>query len=156
MANIKNIRFVSLGPNRRRFLISAAIILIIVIVAGILLYQKNHKHPRLAAETRTASLSQQYLFAKNYNSYQLQLSSSADDYTSLKRYSDAERVLNEIIANVPSDKVTADTYRSFWYLYQQNGDAANRKKYAKLAADKLKAEGQTQAAAAFEADANGK
>jgi fatty-acid desaturase len=157
MPNIKNLRLGAKGLSKRQIInFFIYIVVFLLIIGGFLFYQRSHKKHHIAAETRTAPLTKQYLSTKDYNSYQLQLSSAADDYTSMKRYNDAQRVLNEIIANVPSDKIMSDSYRSFWYLYQQNGDTVNRKKYAKLTADKLKQEGQIKAAAAFEADANGK
>jgi hypothetical protein len=73
-----------------------------------------------------------------------------------QNYKGAKSILDEIVSKVPSNQIASETYRSYWYMYQQNGDSANRKKYALLTAEKLKKEGQPQAAAVFEQDANGK
>lgn len=154
MANIKNFSPGTL--NRRRALKLLLYLAITVLIVGGFWIWRNHKKPGQFEMERAAPLTQQFLFNHDYKSYQLQLSTYANDNISNKDYKGAKNILDEIIANVPSNQVTSDTYRTFWYLYQQTGDTANRKKYALLTAQKLKEEGQTQAAAAFEADANGK
>lgn len=134
-------------------------LLAVLVTAGIYFWYHHHQqqtHLYRAPENNTAKFADQDLQDHNYKAYQLRLTGFAYDYIGTKKYDDARRVLSEIQTNVPSDKITSQTYRAYWYLYQQTGDTQNRKKYAELTAKKLIQEGQTKAAAAFEADANGK
>ncbi len=151
-------KILSLGaPRLIRSKVVVYGLVVLLIIAGFLLFHHINKTKdiRATVEGRGKPYTQQYLISHDYASYQLQLSEYADSYTDQKEYSAAESALKEIIANVPSDKITSVTYRSYWYLYQQKGDTNNRKKYARLAAEKLKQEGQPQAAAGFEKDAKG-
>ena len=155
MPNIKNLRFGPLRLTISRSLIYGLIVLLIIF--GFLLFHHANKTKEIRSKVESSfkQYTEQYLNSHDYKSYQLQLTEYADSYTTQKEYGAAESALNEIIANVPSDKTISDTYRSFWFLYQQKGDTKNRKKYALLTAEKLKQEGQPQAAAGFEKDANG-
>lgn len=144
--------------GRKNISLTAMAVVIVLAVGGFLLYQKFHnnlptdKTPYKSIEVRSAPYTQKDLDKKDYVSYQTRLSTSANDYIASGHFSDAERVLSEIVNNVPTDKINSQTYRAYWYFYQQKGDVQNRKKYALLTAEKLKAEGQYAAAADFEKD----
>jgi len=156
MVNIKTLRLGTLNNKRKLLNLIAAAILVLAVF--LVVYNKvNHKSDpmKAAGENRSAAADNNLLQNHDYTGYQSELTLYADVYTGDHRYSDAERVLNTIVQNVPKDQINSSTYRSFWYLYQQKGDAQNRKKYALLTAEKLKQEGQPQAAAAFEKDAAG-
>lgn len=141
--------------NRRNFLILGIIIL--VLLAGFVFHDKQTHHSGLRGEEeRAQQFSNQSLKQHDYTEYQLQRTIYANSYIDKQQYDEAERVLNEIIKDVPSDKISSATYNSYWSLYRHKGDVQNRKKYAVLTAQKLKAEGQPEAAAGFEKDAEGK
>ena len=155
MPNIKNARFGALRLTGRKLIIYGALILLIII--GVLLYH-NHNKQHIASGSPEAINSrglQQLLNGKDFTSYQEEQDSFANNYIAAKQYSNAETILNMIVSNVPKDKIISKTYRTFWYLYQQNGDTKNRKKYALLTAEKLRQEGDPTTAALFEKDANG-
>jgi hypothetical protein len=135
------------------------IALALLITFGVYFFYHRHQqqtHLYRAPEQNTSKFADQDLKNHDYQSYQMRLTSYANDYIQLQKYDDAKRVLNEIVANVPQDKIISQTYRAYWSLYEHTGDTQNRKKYAKLTADKLRLEGQDKAAAAFDVDAGGK
>ncbi|HET6864137.1 MAG TPA: hypothetical protein VFH37_02995 [Candidatus Saccharimonadales bacterium] len=154
MPNINNPSGGALRLTRRKLLVSGALIVLIVI--GVVLYQQHHKtsNRETPLEQRTSQTAQNFLNTKDYESYQTTQTTVANEYIVVKEYANAERVLNEIVAKVPSDKITSATYQSYWYLYKQKGDTQNRKKYALLAAKKFQQEGDAKTAALFEKDAN--
>lgn len=138
---------------------------IFAILACLFIYQHYHNKARqllpkhgqvLPVEQSDVSETRQLLASHDYYNYQVSVTGYVDDYIMLKEYPQAEDDLNQIISNVPPDKITSDTYHSYWYLYLQKGDVANRKKYALLTAQKLKQEGNAKAAAEYEQDANSK
>jgi cell division protein FtsB len=153
MANI-NIQSNAISLMRRK---RAIITIVLVVAASIFLYLAiHHWHGRqISQETRSASFDNQMLAEHNYKDYQQQLTFYANGYIGLQQYDKAKEVLEQITTNVPADKITSMTYRSYWSLYKHTGDVQNRKKYALLTAQKLKAEGQDAAAAQFESDAKG-
>jgi len=156
MANIKNI-FPG-GFNFKKHKLYWIIgVLIVAAIAAIFIHKNNQNNQTIFTEgdRKSAQIDQQTLANHDYKQYQLQLTSKADGFTGVGKFNQAEIELNEIMANVPKDQIISDTYRSFWYLYQQKGDTQNRKKYALLTAEKLNQEGNTKEAAAFEKDANG-
>jgi hypothetical protein len=153
MLNIKNF---GNGLNRRRVLNSLVYTLVFLLIVGGFWFWKNHHKSSQFEVERAAPLTSQFLKDHDYKSYQLQLATYANDDIMRQNYKGAKSILDEIVSKVPSNQIASETYRSYWYMYQQNGDSANRKKYALLTAEKLKKEGQPQAAAVFEQDANGK
>jgi len=140
----------------KRVLIFLLIIILIAVGAFVFHRKQQQKNSYKVPEQNTTQFADKDLAAHDYQSYQVRLTGYSNDYIAMSKYGDAERVLNEIMTNVPKDKIISQTYRSYWYLYQKTGDVQNRKKYAQLTADKLKQEGQSKAAEAFEADAQGK
>lgn len=156
MPNIKKPSFGALKLSGRKVLIFGVIILLIII--GFLFFH-NHNKQQITKDSGEALNSpglQRILNGQDYTQYQTLQDSFASYYIMDKQYSNAETVLNMVLANVPKDKIISKTYRTYWYLYQQNGDAQNRKKYALLTAEKLRQEGDPTTAAIFEKDANGK
>jgi hypothetical protein len=133
------------------------LLIVILVVAGASFFNRKlqQKNSYKVPEQNTQQFADHDLANHDYQSYQIRLTGYANDYIAMGKYGDAERVLNEIMTNVPKDKIISQTYRSYWYLYQKTGDTQNRKKYALLTAQKLRAEGQDKAAEQFEADAKG-
>jgi hypothetical protein len=89
-----------------------------------------------------------YLKAKDYTSYQLDRQDLAHEYISNNDYANAERVMNEVLANVPADKITSASYSILFQIEKAKANTTLEKKYLGLMITKLKAEGNNTTAAA--------
>ena len=138
----------------------AIVVLVIIAIAVPVKYyldkDKSGQKNYATQEERSAATDNQLLKDRKYKEYQLQQTFYANAYIDKKQYSQAERLLNKIVAEVPQPDIISETYRSFWYLYLKTKDSANRQKYALLTAQQLKEEGKAKEAVLFEKDANKK
>jgi hypothetical protein len=139
----------------KKILILALVFIAVLTVIGSLVHTK-HQHleqQKNVSERLSKNANSELLRSQNYAQYQIELTDYANSYTDKGKYDQTERVLKQIINDVPQKDISSDTYRSYWYLYSVKKDNSNRKHYAQLTAEKLKQEGKPQQAAQFEKDA---
>jgi hypothetical protein len=89
-----------------------------------------------------------YLDAQDYASYQFDRQTLATNYLENKDYANAERIMNGVLKNVPSDKITERSYSVLAQIEKAKGNTSLEKKYLSLMITGLKQEGKTDAAAA--------
>lgn len=111
-------------------------------------YSKDDKTTFI--ETRAAEVDEKYLNNKDYSSYQYSMQYYADNYISKKDYKNAERVLNNILKNVPEDKIVSDTYAYLAILYKESKNSQKYEYNTKLLIESLKKEGNDSEAAYYQ------
>jgi predicted Zn-dependent protease len=143
-------------PIKKILILTSALIFAAGLITALIYWQHQRlENQKGFAEKTSESHDNELLKSKNYAQYQIELTDYADTYTDKGEYGQAERVLQRILNEVPEESLTSETYRSYWHLYYTKKDTANRQKYARLTAEKLKQEGKAQQAAQFEKDAQG-
>ncbi len=146
------------GSNHRKFFKLA---ILVVIIGGLawLTYDHFHKAAQEKAaapisvenfEKGTDSARAATLKTKDYKSYIIQHVVLASDYTASKKYDDAERIMNEVFANVPKNDINSMAYGAMVGIEQAKGDNAKYKQYLGLLIEQLKKEGDAQGAAGYQ------
>src|SRR5689334_2236041 len=117
---------------KKRFSKNFVLIIMILVAVGtgavlglVKIHNQQHDKKKLVSEARTQKSNDSLLREHNYTQYQIELTDYANSYTDKGEYAETERVLKQIINNVPRNKITSNTYRSYWYLsYTKKDDAA--------------------------------
>lgn len=97
-----------------------------------------------AVENVSKSSADNSLKNKDYASYQFTQVDNASLYFDHNDINNAERIMQEVLQNVPADKVTASSYGLMAGIQKAKGDNAQYKHYLQLLIPKLQAEGRTQ------------
>lgn len=95
-----------------------------------------------------------FLTSKDYSGYQSTQSLVAYQYIGAGQYDSAESVMSETLQNVPDDKVVSSTYVVLASIEKHRGDTVKYKQYIQKVIERLNAEGQQQATAAWEKELN--
>ncbi|MBI5906561.1 hypothetical protein HY857_00720 [Candidatus Saccharibacteria bacterium] len=144
------IRAGALGFARRKKLVSLTVLIALVAIGFIIWYFVIHKksEPVITSNGATSSQVENALAAdkskslavKNYDQYIGIQRSLATQYLANGDTHNAERILNDIVKNVPEDKIPVDVYMDFWNVAKTKNDSVARKKYAQKVVSMLKAE----------------
>jgi len=121
-------------PSKEAVLITVLVLFGLVAIGGILtstIFKSQPPKESLRAEARFKNSENSQLKSKNYESYQLSSLIYAESYTASKDYPEAERVLNEVLDNVPEDKIIYETYGALSGLYLANGNKIKYQEYTK-------------------------
>jgi hypothetical protein len=89
---------------------------------------------------------QSSLQSKDYNSYINKQVILSGEYLAAKDYKNAERVMDEVFADVPSGKLNSTAYSQMVSVQQAQGDTAKYKHYLGLLVKQLNKEGDTKGA----------
>jgi hypothetical protein len=129
---------------------------IVLAVVGYLAYKHFSDKNKLAAsgvstvqqyEKGTSQATDGWLKSKNYQDYMNQQLVLVVQYEGQNDYKNAERIMSEIFANVPQDKINSSVYDVMVGLQQAEGNNDKYKHYLDLLIKQLKAEGRTDEAA---------
>jgi hypothetical protein len=150
--NMSGLRNITKIPRSVKTIVSIAVL------GGAAFLIWNHFQPKAAAPSTVASPSQietlnqsqtnSYLNSKDYNSYQADRQTLATEYLTSQNPSAAERVMNEVLKNVPAGKINSSSYSILYQTEKAQGNVALEKKYLNLAITALKAEGKNDSASA--------
>jgi len=110
-------------------------------------YQANSIQQQVKDMNRSA---QDNLANKDYAAYQQFESNSAQQLIMSKDYDGAENLLNEVVSNVPKDKIISATYRAYIALAVAKNDKQQIAHYDELIIPLLQKEGDTKSAQAFQ------
>ncbi len=145
-----------------KLVVSLIVILFLVLAAVIFLYltYKNStqddsgaqqaKKAVQIAEKRYKEINEDQLDSKDYVGYQISLRDYAEGYSRAKDYKNAERLLKQILKEVPVENIDSETYYDLSQLYKNTDNQKEYKKYLQLSIEKMKAEGRTKDAAYYE------
>jgi len=151
--------------SRGRWLAITGLFLLVVAAAGLVVYlleghygvnkpagnssrSSNIRHAE-AFENSAKTSDQKYLDDKDYAKYQTSLSFYFDSYMANKDYDASEKVLNNILHNVPADKLSVDTYADLSILYKAKHDDKKYRHYTEILIEKLKQQGYTKEAESY-------
>lgn len=132
------------------------VLIAIIIAVGLLLWKfvwhksqpKSYTHASpTQVESIDNSVSNKWLNSKDYESYQSERLTLATQYLTNNDPANAERIMLEVINNVPSDKIDSSVYTKLYLIEKAKGNVALQKKYLSLAISKFKAEGKNDLAA---------
>lgn len=133
------------------------LLIIIVVVAGAYFVWQHYTKEPVANVAETTSPSKLETNSKQFydsqlkksdlSGYQQTQASLASLYIVNGDLENAEKVLNNVLAKVPKNKIISDTYGTFVELEKAKNNDAGYKHYMNLYIDQLKKEGDKTAAA---------
>lgn len=140
--------------------VSIIVLIFLVLAAGVFIYsnlsdkpQNPNKHPDHLTTAKEIEDNPVWkknvdkaLAKKDYEQYQLLLTSVANHYASLKDYQNAARLMNELFTNTPQDKILTTSYYSAISIADGQGDEAKKTTYTNKVIDLLKQQGRTEEA----------
>lgn len=156
-----------IGELRKKLKIPGFVIKIVsVVVLVILAYLLwNHFHEpsvepsRQAAPQEIEKINKQqtsgYLSSKDYVSYQSDRQTLATEYMTNQKYADAERVMNDVLKNVPANKINSSSYSVLYQIEKAKNNISLEKKYLGLMVSSLRSEGKNSTADAAQAALDG-
>jgi len=143
---------------RSRKLLRILLQLLFLIVIVLLVFWIVHGRNAKKAVVQTTSLNQlssilnkstQSQVSKgDYGAYQSSQALIAKKYIIENDLTHAEQVMNKVLATVPQNKITSQTYFTMVDLETAKKDIPAQKKYLQLLITRLKADGDSQGAAA--------
>jgi hypothetical protein len=142
-----------IGELRKRIKVPSFVIkiLLIVVLAIIAYLLWNHFHnsvvpSKQATPAQLENLNKNqvsgYLNSKDYTSYQSDRQALATDYLTNNNYDSAERVMNDVLKNVPVNKINSSSYSVLYQVEKAKDNMTLEKKYLGLMIAALKAEGK--------------
>jgi uncharacterized protein YpmB len=137
------------------FIIKLLVVVILVALAYWLVHNHNENNRKKQAaqpqtinqlESTLSKQTQPQVANGDYTTYQTTQGLIANKYISEKDLPDAERVMKDVLAKVPKDKIISQTYFTMVSLETAKKDNAAVKQYLQLLIAKLRSDGDSQGA----------